>query len=526
MNAENLVIDLFKILSSHGIVLDMDTLLKSQNSDDSQNLKLVGKKHGFKLKKVNDHYEVRYKDGDSWLSTKKIIYTDNEREAVNFAISEKQNIILEYKGKKASREQKKDCIQLYKMLSGYYTENSIYLQKDSNDNKDSIAPSHIRILKNITEKYLIPFLKEKKVKCFDDITKSVYADYKIHLQSKNYTSGYVNQILSAFNRILKHAERYDMIMKLPYSRGTGLVKKSEEEQERNKGDCLPIEKMLNIIPFCYHLLINRVLKSTEVLLLMALGLTTGLRDKEMANIKISDIKFVSKKNMYLLFVNNKKNERFLSEKSEKYRKIPLHPVVVDLITRHIKKTGRGNDDFLFGKNKNKTEVQKLSYVFSVNAILYLLIAFKIREKIQETASIREAIDIIKSYRGILNSQEKMKEIRDYAQNNNFHFYSFRHTIVTLMNIEKIHPDFNDYFTGHKPIAKMRDNYTHINTVDNGLFCEEYAMPYLDMINKYFFPVKKTKGEMEILRKEALKKFLANREKSIEPNKNINIFESI
>jgi hypothetical protein len=84
----------------------------------------------------------------------------------------------------------------------------------------------VRNLKNITEKYLVPFLKEKKAACFDDITKTVYADYKIYLQSKGHTSGYVNQLLSAFNRILKHAERYDMITRLlPIQEGQGLSKK-------------------------------------------------------------------------------------------------------------------------------------------------------------------------------------------------------------------------------------------------------------------------------------------------------------
>jgi hypothetical protein len=98
MNAESLVNDIFKILLEHGIVLDVNTLQNiSQNTDSSQNIKAIGKKHGFKLTRVNDYYEVRYKDGDSWLSTRKIIYTSNEREAINYAISEKQNIIAEYK---------------------------------------------------------------------------------------------------------------------------------------------------------------------------------------------------------------------------------------------------------------------------------------------------------------------------------------------------------------------------------------------------------------------------------------------
>jgi hypothetical protein len=111
MNTESLLNDLFTVLLKNGIVFDMNAVNQNQ---DSQNLRLVSKKHGFKPNKIDGHFEVRYKDGDSWLPTRKIIYTENEGEAVDFAITEKQNIIREYKERKKSRKQRRAAFSYIK----------------------------------------------------------------------------------------------------------------------------------------------------------------------------------------------------------------------------------------------------------------------------------------------------------------------------------------------------------------------------------------------------------------------------
>jgi integrase len=515
MDGVKLLNSLLTVLMENGIVVPVDTF--QSLGQDGQNLKAIGKKHGFKLNKVNDHYEVRYKDGDHWLSTKKNIYTSNESEAISYAITEKENIIREYKERKDNRLKKQDSVQLYKMLNGYFTEDSIYLQRDNNDNKMILSPELIHRHFNIVKKFLIPFLKEKKVNGFEDITKSVYSDFKIYLQNKNYTAGHINNILSVFNRILSHAERYEIIPKLPYSKGTGVVRKSEEEKSRNIGDPLPIEKLKHIITLCHGLLMSNILESSEVLLLMAIGLTTGMRDKEIGNIRVKDIKFVANEGLHILYVSNKKNEKYLTEKSEKYRKIPLHPFVIELLTDFIKRKGKTCDDFLFGKNSSKAEY-RLNYKYTVHAIFYVLIAIRVREKLQENATknnIFPFTETIKSFKGILE-KESLGELKEYADKNNYHFYSFRHTLITIMQLERMHPDWNDYFAGHKPSAKMRDNYTHINSVENNLFCQQYGKPYLDMINKYFFP-EKTKEEIDAERKETIQKFTTNQEEGIKGN---------
>ncbi|MDR0452632.1 MAG: hypothetical protein LBH15_06270 [Treponema sp.] len=506
MDSENLVSDLLKILGHYGIVLDMDTMgAGGSPGEKSPNLKLLGKKHGFCLKRTEGGgYQVRYKDGNTWLSTWKVLHTENEREAVDLAIREKQGAIAEYWRRKNAREAKRDSIQLYQMLNNYYKPGSQYLQKDFNDNKDSIA--NLTPAQNAVKNFIVPFLKSKKVTGFSGLTREVYSDFKIFLQGKNFSIGYCNQILSCFNRVLKHMERYDLIAKLPYSVGTGRLRKPQEEEARNKGNFLPVEKLRSVIPFCVTLYRNKILKSFDSVLLLSLAMVSGGRCKEILSVKVSDIKWVPREKTHLLFIYNKKTERFLSDKDEKFRKIPLHPFVVEMILEHIQSAGLGKESYLFSK-KGRGESPRLDWSFSKKAITYLLIALQIREAAREGGA--SPAETLKSFRGILEDKEKMEAIREYSEKNNFHFYSFRHTLITLMGLEKIHPDFNDYFSGHKPEARIRDNYTHINTVNTELFCREYGKLYLDMIEKYFFPSHDGEDN-ELERREALKEFLDSR----------------
>jgi homospermidine synthase len=106
----------------------------------------------------------------------------------------------------------------------------------------------------------------------------------------------------------------------------------------------------------------------------------------------------------------------------------------------------------------------------------------------------------------------MEAIRGMTKKNNYHFYSFRHTIITILTLEKTNIDFVDYVTGHKSSSKIRDNYTHINTVNTELFCREYGKLYLDTVEKYFFPPRKTREEQKAEQEKALREYIASRKK--------------
>jgi integrase len=506
---------------------------------------VMGREYGFNLtrheKKGRIYFEVRYKEGNTWINTRSRINTSDIKAALNTAIKEKDNFIERYYARKTERANNFDKTDLYRMLNNYYTPDSVYLQRDNNDNRPSLSPLKIRNLRNITKKHLIPFLQSKKIRTINSITKTIYSDYKIYLQNKNFSAGYINTVLSSFNRILLHNERYEHISKLPYSKGMGRVVKSKEEEERVKGNCLPFNKMRGIARLCYNMSrrYKSVFKSKEILLLFSLGLTTGLRDKEISNIKIKDIKYAEKGKMYLLYVNNHKIERYTIA-TEKYRKIPLHPYIVQQLKEYIAARNKKSDDYLFEYDTTRQDRLKmrmkirlgdkyreedfdnnreklLNYNKALNSITYLFIAINIREKIIKSEKPRLTDKIKES---IMFSKEDIKKIIEYTKEHNYHFYSFRHTLTTIMGLDRLNTDFIDYITGHLPEGKMRANYTHINSVDNALFCKEYGALFLKTIDKYFFV--EPKEDREKAGKEAIKNFIEknkgiNREKEIENN---------
>jgi hypothetical protein len=174
----SLVLDLLKVLASHGIVLQDAEGLGGVMEEAAGNLKVLGKQHGFKLNRVlsgggEPYYEVRFKDGEKWLNTRKKIYAQNEKEAVDFAVKNKHRIISEYKNKKTARAEKKGGISFYETLSNYYVKNSKYLERDTRDNKIPIPDKIINHHRNRVEKIIIPFLKGKEVKSFKGVTREV-----------------------------------------------------------------------------------------------------------------------------------------------------------------------------------------------------------------------------------------------------------------------------------------------------------------------------------------------------------------
>jgi hypothetical protein len=218
--------------------------------------------------------------------------------------------------------------------------------------------------------------------------------------------------------------------------------------------------------------------------------------------------------MYLLFVENHKTEAHNKTEYEEYRKIPLHEFVVKKIQEYIIKNEKKRDDFLFmGNNKNKIVV---NYKKTTLSILLPFIALE-HSKSLAIEGVTENMSIF--------SEEYKKHIEKYTKSKNYHYYSFRHTLTTILGLEKINPDFNDYLTGHKLSGEMRANYTHINAVDNGLFCREYGRTFLKIIDKYFFP--KNRNERYREKEEKLKDFVSGLEKTEEePINNMGIFEVV
>jgi integrase len=476
------------------LLLKCNTLMCNNDTMDN-----AERKYGFYLLKIPSeryksgfYYAVRYKDFESkkWIPTKKSTNTDNETLATAFAIENRERIIQEYKDHAKKIHTKNDGKDFYKMLEEYYTIDSKYLQDDYANNKRIIDKKQRNLNNGFINTYLIPYLQEKKINSIQEVNRSVYSGLKIHLQNvknkkgKNLSTKTINNYLIAFNRILQYYERNELIAKLPYSRGTGIIKISKEE-ETNQPALLPIEKLKDI--FSASIFFNKGEKKTDDYLfsymLALIGLTTGMRESEIGRIKKDDIQYIKSEKVYILKVFNSKTSYYNKERSEKYRKIPLHLFVVKMLKLFLQT--RENTEYIFGVPKVDDDTQKtdgyLHYRKPRKAIIEVYKHIKQKENFKETGKILESL--------IIEKQALEKEMRE----KNIVFYSLRHTFNTLCVLYRYNDtntersdDLIDYFMGHNSGSKMRANYSHINNVDNKTFVNNYGKFVFDVLNKYIF----------------------------------------
>ncbi|MDR1287846.1 MAG: tyrosine-type recombinase/integrase [Treponema sp.] len=461
----------------------------------------AGKIYGFYLLEIPSknyksgfYYAVKYKDPESkkWLGTKTSTYTDDRVKAEAFAITNKEEIIKKIKEHKEVLHQKSDGKEFYKMLKEYYTDNSEYLKDDSVNNKRNIIKSnrisHIGFIKN----YLIPFFKENNINTIQEITRSVYSNLKIYLKEiknkkgKKLTQNSINNYLIPLNRILQYHERNGFIDKLPYSKGTGRIKggegegEGEEETNSRKPNPLPTDNLKGI--FENYITTYKGKKNNRLYYMLSLiGLTTGMRDSEIGRIKRSDIKHAIKGNYHFLKAYNHKTE-YYNKKGEEYRKIPLHPFVVGMLKHYIKEKNIGKDDYLFGVEKTGEDIKKKETFLHPRkyhrAILDLYRNIKFREKLNDKGEVEIP---------------PIEELENEMSEKRIVFYSLRHTFNTLCVLYRFN-DKNvnrsdaviDYFTGHKMASKMMENYTHINSVDDKTFYDNYGNFIIDMLDKFIF----------------------------------------
>jgi hypothetical protein len=364
---------------------------------DNKTMENAETTYGFYLIKVPSkkwekgyYYAVRYKDENGeWLPTKKSTATDNEVMAKAFAIENKEKIIEEYKEHIKNIHKKQDGKGFYKMLEEYYTADSKYLKDDYANNKRFIPLKRGRELVSIIKYYFIPYFKEEKINTIQGITRSVYSGLKIYLQNAESKKGgklttkCINTYLTSFNRILQYHERNELIPKLPYSKGTGIIKITAKERLNAKQpNPLPTNMLMGI--FDVSLAGKNKRENTLLYYMLGLmGLTTGMREKELGNIRFTDIKYVEKDNYFYVKAYNHKTEYFNRTEEEDYRKIPLHPFVVKDLEYYVKEKGIGATDYLFGSPKVNPDTKAVEGVIHQSiikkSIIYLYKIIKIKE---------------------------------------------------------------------------------------------------------------------------------------------------
>jgi integrase len=146
-------------------------------------------------------------------------------------------------------------------------------------------------------------------------------------------------------------------------------------------------------------------------------------------------------------VFNKKTDFFNKNENDEYRKIPLHPFIIENLKSYIQGMGKERTDYLFGVPKMNEDTKQLDghlhQTHFRKAIIEFYKRIKIMAKLQETGDFKKALSI-----NIAELENEMKEKRIV-------FYSLRHTFQTLLATKyKGQALLIDYLMGHRPIQTM------------------------------------------------------------------------
>ena len=257
-------------------------------------------------------YKVRYKldlSGNR-ISQGKATYTTKTTsidEAVKLGFDNRMDVLKTYE---LSKDKPKSGNLFYKMLNDYYAEGSKYLEDDTVNNKREVVHKSRIEAKTFIKNDLIPYLQENKIKHISEITTPVYSGFKIYLQAKGIKDKTINNRLNFLLRIFDYHIRNGLLEKLPYTKGTSLIKLSGK-QEKEDAEILPVEKLKYLFPYKDSIdpyaLINRMnffqrepckltRKEQELIFsgyimpytLCILGLNTGMRNSEIGRIKRED----------------------------------------------------------------------------------------------------------------------------------------------------------------------------------------------------------------------------------------------
>jgi integrase len=143
--------------------------------------------------------------------------------------------------------------------------------------------------------------------------------------------------------------------------------------------------------------------------------STGLRNSEIENLKVSDI--IKMGDCYFLNINKSKTRNGI-------RIVPLHNFPHKKLIEHIEKEDLSGEDFLFKNGGTKN----------------------ISSDVYSHANARLAKEL---------GLDEM-----YLEENHISFYSGRHFWKTLMNGEELGADIEEIFMGHKVSGDVSKRYNH------------------------------------------------------------------
>ena len=255
-------------------------------------------------------YYVRYFRDNKMIPSQWSTRTADYGKAEHFARSNRKRILNRYFSRKEGKV-------LYAVLSKYYTKDSPYLVIDAARGR-KINETSRQTLHGFIINTFIPFLRENRIKEFDEIRPVVMGRFQNYLLiEKKLLPQSIDRQVSGIKAIFSH-----LFM-------TGVI-----EQNMIK-DIVPLRTMNNKIRGCYSMeelegIFKEQWKDKKSYLLCSLIYSTGLRNSELQNLTVKDI--ITKGDIHFLSIIKSKTNAGI-------RIIPLHPKIFKTLRASCNKIG-------------------------------------------------------------------------------------------------------------------------------------------------------------------------------------------
>ena len=290
--------------------------------------------------------------------------------------------------------------ELYDVLGSYYSKGSSYLVIDAARGR-KINETSRQILHGFIVNTFIPFLRENRIKYFDEIKPVVMGSFQNYLLlEKHLRPQSINRQIAGIKAIFSH-----LFM-------TGVI-------ERNIiKDIVTLRNQNNKIRGCYTVEeLEGIFKDEWVekkyYLFCALIYATGIRNGELQRLMVKHI--IVKGDIHFLNITKSKTDAGI-------RLVPLHPKILKALKEWIAEKHLSGEDFLFVRNEE--------------------------QRIFKTA--KKANIFMGSLLG-----KKAEEL----EAENITFYSGRHFYKTMLNLHNL-GDIEELFMGHKVNKQISERYNH------------------------------------------------------------------
>ena len=372
---------------------------------------LVKRKHN----KLGFVYYVRYWHEGRMLPSKWSARTNNYEAAREFAERYRDILIGEYESRTNG--------EMFNVLNEFYAKDSRIYQSESLRNgevKEATRERYQSVIKNNFK----PFLMNRKIQSFEDITVLLLYDFQDYLLGKGKKAKSVNNDMTAVGKIFTYLGRKGKIKTNPY---LSLERLPEKLSESRKRGCYEVEEIKGVF--------ETSCKGEKDLhnVLNLLIYTTDMRNSEIGRIRKKDIVTIG--GVRFIDVKESKTENGI-------RLVPLH----DKVYSKLMKRAEGLEE-------------------------------------EEAIFKSPSWNVFKG--ATLSLGKKLGYSEDYLRENYITFYSGRHFWKTVMSAGGLGEDAEEIFMGHRVTNDVAKRYNHRDKQGKELIVKK-AKDVFRILDKYLF----------------------------------------